>query len=233
MTAEQIMVELSFVDQRYIEEASGGKAIFFSGRRLMAMITAAALALLLISCSVVSLSEEAVRGWFLQYDLEQYLLRMSEEDIQFLDVVEDYALVFYGGMGPSLQLYHFKTEEERISIIASATGDYSISGGISINHLETDGRHIYFGTVSDSHWDPIENITQNYTPKSLYLTDEAGVVAELDISGEGGYLCVLDAPLADFRLIGHDGKLCLDYELYRIQGYTVEERQWLDGTESE
>lgn len=226
MTAEQILTGLSLVDQRYIEEAMQvRKQRSGSGRRLAALILAAALALLLISCGVAALSGETIREWFLKYEMEQYLLRMGAEEIKFIGMTEDYALVVYGGMGPSLCLYQYEASEKDIKVTAVAEGEYAISGGLSVNYVETNGRHIYFGTINGSHWNPAENVAAKFSPECLRVTDGEGNAHELD-AAKGGYLCVLDSPMSNFQLIGQDGVIYLDYESYQAQGYPVEECQW-------
>ncbi|MBQ8834857.1 MAG: hypothetical protein IJ001_08045 [Oscillospiraceae bacterium] len=231
MTAEGILYQLSFIAPCYIEEAAPGQGTGkLPKRRLLALILAAALALLLISCGVVALSEETIREWFLKYEIAQYPLRVDAEEIEFIDVTGDYALVFYSGMGPNLRLYRYETESEIVNVTAFAEGVYAISGGISINHVEADGQHIYFGTVNSSHWNPANDTVLKYAPQCLCVTDGDGNTVELDVTG-GGYLCVLDAPLADFQLLGQDGAVCLDHFTYFSQGYTIEERQWEESSQ--
>ncbi len=221
MTEERLLQGMSLINPDYIAEAAPDRKQL--SRRLVALLAAAALTLLLVSCGAAVLSQDAIREQILQYKLEGYLLRMSREDIRFIGMEGDYAMVYYSGTGPTLMLYRYETEGEHVQVLERIPGDEAISGGISINHWEKDGQHIYFGTINNRHWIPPDDSVLNYTPKYLRVTDENGNVRELDVEGLGGYLCILDAPLADFQLIDAEGQAALDYALYAANGYPIAE----------
>lgn len=227
MTTEYLLWNMADIEDCFIEEAEPAWKPGLFRRRTLALLLAAVLALLLVSCGISAFSEEWIQEWFLRYKIEDYMLRMSQAEVRVLDATEEYALVFYSGMGPSLQLYRYETEAEQLTVTDYATGAYTVSGGISINHLETDGKHIYFGTVSNSHWNPAENVVNYFIPDRLRLTDGSGVSVEVTVSE--GYLVIMDEAMMDFQLLDRKGMVCLDRETYLAQGYSVEEQNWSEG----
>lgn len=148
--------------------------------------------------------------------------RMAPEEILLLDYDEQFALVFYSGEGPVLKFCRYVQEGEKIRVTGVCEGGYTLSGGMSINCLELDGNYIYFGTVSDSHFDPGDDTVKEFEWSKLRMTDAGGATAELDMAGRQGYFCILGKPLADFQVIDTDHVVCLDYARYTQQGYAID-----------
>lgn len=148
--------------------------------------------------------------------------RMTPEEILLLDYDEQFALVFYSGEGPVLKFCRYVQEGEEIRITGVCEGGYTLSGGLSINCLELDGNYIYFGTVSDSHFDPGDDTVTELEWSKLCLTDAGGATTELDMTGCQGYFCILEEPLADFQAIDTNHVVCLDYARYTQQGYAID-----------
>ncbi|MBQ8834858.1 MAG: DUF4179 domain-containing protein [Oscillospiraceae bacterium] len=69
MTAEKLICQLSCVEERYIDEAAPDWGMArVSGRRMLAIVLAAALALLLVSCGVVAaIYGDNIQNWFSYY----------------------------------------------------------------------------------------------------------------------------------------------------------------------
>lgn len=164
-----------------------------------------------------------VETFFGEYNLEQYTVRMAREDIHFLGYTEDYALMYYSGDGPELMLYRYTSDNSNIRVTGYAHGQYTISGGVSINHIETDNCHIYFGTVSNYHWVPAEDTKKEFNWGWLNIQDSSGDIHQIDMSNSKGFLCVLDSPMLDFYATDKQEYRILDMETYFAQGYSVAE----------
>ena len=161
--------------------------------------------------------------FFMEYSYEQVRFRMSREDVQFLGIVGEYALVFCSGEDPVLMLYEFRENGEEIQITGFATGEYAISGGLSVNHLALNGHHVYFGTITDSHWDPMEDSAVPIDCADLKFVGENGEELVMNLNNHPGYLCILDSPLAEFTVMDSEGRVCLDSDTYFKQGYGIAE----------
>ncbi len=114
-----------------------------------------------------------------------------------------------------------KRLDAQYRILARANGEYALSGGLLLNYVQTEGKHIYFGNLNSDHWDPRTDTVWNLYSCVFRVTDEAGNVQELDVKNRRVFLFILDAPLADFQLLDEDGNTVLDYEAYCSQGYGI------------
>lgn len=224
MNSEHILDAIENVDAQFILAAAPReRSRKIDSRKMLTIFLATALTLLLVSCAVAAISEETLSRWFSDFDFDRYQERMMEEDVKYIGAMENYALVFYAGEGPSLVIYRYGTDGEQVFVEARGTGEYAISGGLSINHIEADGRHIYFGTITDTHWNPVDDTVTSLDWQTLCITDEEGNVFELDVSEKGGYICILDSEMSDFYAVDQSGAVCLTYSTFRSQGYPISE----------
>jgi hypothetical protein len=149
----------------------------------------------------------------------------SPEEIHYIATQEDYSVVYSGGQGPALFLYRHKVQDDQVILEHYANGEYAISGGLSLNHLEDNGKHIYFGTINETHWIPDEDVNIPLGWTDLVFLDASGKETVITV-GEYGYLCVLDAPMTDFRVVVNGGKAALTMQEYLDQGYPFTEVSW-------
>ena len=151
--------------------------------------------------------------------------RGDRENYHIVGMAEEYALVYYSGMGPTLTLYRYQTNDYQTVILDWAQGEYTMSGGLSVNHLVDGDKHIYFGTVSDYHYIPQDDTKIELDWKNLVFWDEQGnqkIVSFYD----DGYLIVLDEPIVDFWAVSNGGYVLLDLKAYLDQGYYTNESVW-------
>lgn len=170
--------------------------------------------------------------FFQTYDLASVEDRMTPEEVEFIGATDEFALVYYSGMGSSLVLYRYEYVDGEIRVMDSIAGDCTISGGLSINHIDLGDKHIYFGTVSDYHLIPEEDSILPLEWKTLVLTDVYGGYSAIIMEGKTGYLCVLGAPLADFSILDQQDEVQLDLAAYLAQGYYIEEVRFADSNET-
>lgn len=146
-------------------------------------------------------------------------------------ISNDYMLVHYSGADPSLVLYQVRIHDGKATILSSAHGEIPTSGCISINHLETEGTHFYFGMLNDTHFNPVDNsvipagwdtlmMEKEHTPGVEDLT-----MASREVHSGSGFWFTLSAPLVDFEAINKDGQVFLDLEAFLAQGYTIAEAE--------
>ena len=161
----------------------------------------------------------------IDYSYQQVKDRMSREDVHYIGSAGNCSAVYCGGEGPQLILYHHKIQDNRIIITDHAEGEYAISSGLSINHIMDGDKHIYFGTISDTHWIP-----ETDTPMPLGWTDlvfwDANGNQKVVTVGTYGYICVMDQPMVDFWVVVNGGKVPLKMEQYLEQGYPIYEAHW-------
>ena len=175
------------------------------------------------TASVTNLEE-----FFEEYRREQAWSNNTIENMHYIGSAENYALVYDSGMGGCLVLYRYELTGNQIQVLDYADGEYTISGGLSVNHLVDGDKHIYYGTVSDYHWMPASDTRIPINWKSLFITDESGREYEIEMTGKEGYLCVLDAPMENFIVIAHDDNtgIGLTMTSYLNQGYYIHESMW-------
>jgi beta-lactamase regulating signal transducer with metallopeptidase domain len=163
--------------------------------------------------------------YLIDYSYQQIKDRMSREDVHYIGSAGNCSAVYCGGEGPQLILYHHQIQDNRIIITDQSEGEYAISSGLSINHIMDGDKHIYFGTISDTHWIP-----ETDTPMPLGWTDlvfwDANGNQKVVTVGTYGYICVMDQPMADFWVVVNGGKVPLKMEQYLEQGYPIYEAQW-------
>ena len=159
------------------------------------------------------------------YSYEQVKERMDREEVRFLGNVEDYALVYCSGTGPTLNLYRYEIDRDQIVITEKASGDYAISGGLSVNHLVDGDKHIYFGTISDYHWIPEDDSRMPLDWKNLIFWDSEGNQKIVNFD-DNGYVFMLDSPISDFWVAVNGGNVALKMEEYLAQGYRIHEARW-------
>ena len=163
--------------------------------------------------------------YLIDYSYQQVKDRMSREDVHYIGSAENCSAVYCAGEGPQLILYHHEIQGNRILITDQAEGEYIPSAGLSINHIMDGDKHIYFGTISDTHWVP-----ETDTPIPLGWTDlvfwDANGNQKVVTVGTYGYICVMDEPMADFWVVVNGGNVPLKMEQYLEQGYPIYEVHW-------
>lgn len=172
----------------------------------------------------VQRSDYQAMEWFGNYAYEQVRDRMDREDVLCIDAREGYALVYCRGQGPTLTLYRYEKQGKDIVILDSCAGEYAISGGMSLNHLEDQGKHIYFGTASEYHWNPKAEVNTWIVWNHLTLTDAEGKSHKKDmLTNLKGFLFILDAPIKDFSVVDCLDTECLNLKKFTEQGYYMAE----------
>lgn len=194
---------------------------------LIAVVLIAAIA---VGCTFTGAKEDAPREdmlieFFEAYNYELVDDRMERQDVHYLGSVEDYALVYCSGMGPTLTLYRYEIDGDRITVTDQAGGDYAISGGLSVNHLVDGDKHIYFGTISDYHWIPEDDSRIPLDWMNLVFWDSEGNQKIVNF-GDNGYVFTLDSPVSDFWVVVNGGNVALKMEEYLAQGYRIHEARW-------
>ena len=159
----------------------------------------------------------------LEYSYRLVQGRMEQEDVRFLGSVGDYHLIHCTGEGPMLILYRTEIQGSETQTTGFAVGDYAISAGLSVNHIQDGDRHIYFGTVSDSHWIPGTDSSISLDWAHLVFYDSEGAQSSYDIPDTTGFLFVLDSPVSDFWVVTKDGNIPLKMQDYLSQGYPITE----------
>lgn len=180
----------------------------------------------------VQWSEDKIALWFEEYAFEKVSGRMDREEVRCIAVQDDFALIYCQGEGPSLILYQFEQDGSKINILGTCTGEYTLSGGMSLNHVESGERHIYFGTISEYHYNPIVDLNTWLNWDYLSITDEKGKDRKQDMTGKDGFLFVLDAPMADFQAVDGLGTECLNVKKFTEQGYYMVEAVFESGKSS-
>ena len=174
-------------------------------------------------------ANEKLPEYLKEYSYEQVKDRMGPEEVYYIGGAYDYSLVYCSGMGPELILYRHEIRDDQIVITDQASGEYAISGGLSVNHIVDGDRHIYFGTISDYHWVPQDDSRIPLDWKNLVFYDAAGNQKIVNL-GSDGYLCVMDEPMADFWVATNGGNVPLKMEQYLEQGYAIHEAVWYSNT---
>ena len=160
-----------------------------------------------------------------EYSYQQVKERMEREDVSCIDSGYDYALVYCSGEGCRLILYRYEIKGDQIIITDQAEGEYALSGGLSVNHIVDGDRHIYFGTISETHWVPEDDSRIPIDWKDLVFYDAKGN-PEFVNPGSEGYLWVMEEPMTDFWVMAGDGSVPLKLEQYLEQGYSIHEATW-------
>lgn len=151
--------------------------------------------------------------------------RGDRENYRVVGMLDDYALVYYSGMGPTLTLYRYQTNDHQTVVENWAGGEYTISGCLSVNHLVDGDKHIYFGTISDYHYVPQDDTKIQIDWKNLVFWDGKGNQKIVSFS-DNGYLIVMDEPIVDFWVVSNGGYVLLDRKAYLEQGYSIYESIW-------
>lgn len=176
-------------------------------------------------------SDQLLREFFTAYNYQLVDERMVPEDVHFIGSVGEYVLVYNSGTGPELNLYRYELIGDRVSVLDGASGDYTLSGCLSVNHIVDGDKHIYFGSVSDYHWIPEDDSRLPIDWKLLVFYDENGNQKIINIGDSEGYLCVMDSPMSDFWVAAQDGSVPLKLADYLEQGYEVREVTWYSESE--
>ena len=166
-----------------------------------------------------------------EYSYQQVKERMEREDVSCIDSGYDYALVYCSGEGCRLILYRYEIKGDQIIITDQAEGEYALSGGLSVNHIVDGDRHIYFGTISETHWVPEDDSRIPIDWKDLVFYDAKGN-PEFVNPGSEGYLWVMEEPMTDFWVMAGDGSVPLKLEQYLEQGYSIHEATWYSNSGS-
>ena len=161
----------------------------------------------------------------IDYCYEKDGSRGDRENYHIVGMAEEYILVYYSGMGPNLTLYRYNTNDYQPVVLDWAQGEYTISGGLSVNHLIDGDKHIYFGTVSDYHYVPQDDTKIELDWKNLVFWDANGN-QKIATFYDNGYLIVMDEPIADFWVVSNGGYVLLDKKAYLDQGYCMDESLW-------
>ena len=191
------------------------------------LITVLLIASVAVGCTFTGAKNDPIDAheYLEEYAYKRVMERMDREDVRVIGGGYDYALVYCQGEGPALILYRYEQRGGEIIVTEEAFGEYALSGGLSVNYIVDDGKYIYFGTISDSHWVPEEDTQIPLEWNVLVFFDDEGNQKIVNL-GSHGYLCVMDEPAADFWVAAKDGSVPLTMEQYLEQGYTVNEVQW-------
>lgn len=160
-----------------------------------------------------------------EYCYEQVKDRMDREDVRCLGTVHDYSLIQCSGTGPQLLVIHHEIQGNQIRITDQAEGNYVITGGLSVNHLVDGDKHIYFGLISDTYWNPEQDTTVSLDWKDLVFWDADGN-QKIITFGDNGYIVALDKPITDFWVVVNGGNVALKMEDYLNLGYSIHEADW-------
>ena len=196
------------------------------------LIAVALIAAIAVGCTFTGARQdradayEKLPEYLENYSYEQVKERMDREEVRFLGSVEDYALVYCSGTGPTLNLYRYEIDGDQIIITDQAKGEYPMSAGLSVNHLVYGGKHIYFGLISDYHWIPEDDSRMPLDWKNLIFWDSEGNQKIVNF-GENGYVFTLDSPISDFWVAVNGGNVALKMEEYLAQGYRIHEACWV------
>lgn len=171
-------------------------------------------------------SDDELRLFFSNYGYEMVKARMSREEVFYIDSVENYALVLLDGEGPRIDIYEFSYSDGRIQVVAQARGEVTTDAALSLNHIEAGGKHFYYGDSMDHHGNRVDHVIETIDWDTLKVTDTKGNSIDIDMVNKMGYLCILDAPMADFQVIDTKGNVCLDFSAYIEQEYVVFEREF-------
>jgi len=180
----------------------------------------------------VARTDKVAVQWFEEYAYEEVKGRMDRDEVVCLDAREGYALVYCQGQGPTLTLYRYEKKGDGFRILDSCAGEYAISGGMSLNHLEDNGKHIYFGTASQYHWNPKAEVNTTLYWNYMILTDANGKKYEKDMTGKDGFLFILDTQMADFQVFDVLETECLNVKKFTEQGYYMVEAVFESGKAS-
>ena len=164
------------------------------------------------------------------YTYQQLKESMDREDVHYIAAMDQYSLVYCSGAAPRLFVYQHELQGDQIAITDQAEGQCALNGALSVNHLTDGEKHIYFGTITDSHWDPETDTRTPLGWKDLVFWDEAGLQKIINF-GSDGYLCVLDQPMADFWVVVNGGSVALKLETYLMQGYVIHNSAWYSSDE--
>ncbi len=215
------MVEVVAICVEFLSPAPPSPANIMKKNKVISIV----LALLFTLSGCEANRADDIPSFFKEYNIDSYLSRMDKEDIYYIDSKDNYALMFYAGDGPELILYQYTTNGSEIEVVAYTQGQYTISGGLSINHVQLDNKHIYFGTFADTHWHPSDDTVISTDRKTLYTADSSGNMSHTDISGAAGYLCIMDTPISDMQILNTSNQTILDLNTYLADGYTITECQ--------
>ncbi len=171
-------------------------------------------------------SEAELCAFFSVYGYDTVKERMSQEEVLYCGHVDNYAVLLFSGMGPKVNIYEYTYSNGCIQVLSKASGEIALSGGLSINHIEKDGQHFYFGSCSDYHWNSIDETRFPIDWLKLRVIDENNEITTIDMSEEMGYLCILDAPMTDFQVIDQDESVCLNYVTFFAQKYYINETEF-------
>lgn len=182
-------------------------------------------------------TQEELSAFFVNYVLESYAdFPNVREDPNLLDKIyyigtqDGYAGVAIISAGVDIliwdvRVYRFDCCDGQILVTDVAHGETPISEGLSVNYVQSDGRYFYYGVVSDYHWDSREEVRIPIEWKTLRFTDADGNSVDMDMVGKLAYLCILEAPLADFQVIDQGGNVCVTYDAYIEQGRLIREQE--------
>lgn len=169
--------------------------------------------------------------YMIDHTYEMVKERMDREDISVIGGAENCFVVYCSGTGPQLIVYRYEIRGDEIIVTDQAEGEYTLSGGLSINHIMDGDKHIYFGTISDTHWVPEEDTQIALGWKDLVFWDASGNQKVITV-GSSGYICVLDEPMTDFWVVINGGDVPLKLEQYLAQGYAIHESTWFSQQEA-
>ena len=225
ITATTMTASKSGIKERILLIAQKPKMAFYT---LVIVVLVAAIA---VGCTFTGAkkgrpeADDKLAEHLREYSYQQVKNRMDPEEVYGIGSVLDYYLVYCSGMGPELMLYRYDISGEQIVITDRTYGEYTMSGGLSINHIADGEKHIYFGTISDYHWIPENDNRMHIDWKDLVFYDADGEQQFL-VMNDYGYLCVLDSPMTDFWVVAQDGSVPLKMDQYLEQGYSINEVTW-------
>jgi len=176
-----------------------------------------------------SSDKQKAEEFLIDYTYQHVKSRMKKEDIYALSLSDHYALINASGEEPELILYHYTGSNIRntYTVTGIARGDHAIRGGLSINHLLIDNQHIYFGTISQLHWNSEDESNQSMNNTTMKLFSEDGENFEVAFGNDSIFITAMNAPLTNFEIVDARNAVILDLAAYLEQGYTIQETSML------
>ena len=172
---------------------------------------------------------QKVEEFLIDYTYNHDKFQIEKTDIHVLALTDHYGLVYAFGEVQELIVYHYtySNVDNGYNVTGIARGEYSTSGGFTMNHVQIDNQHIYFGTVNQSYWNPIAESTHLSDQISIKFISEEGEIVESSFDNQSVYMTVMNAPLANFEIMDYEENVLLNLETYLDQGYVIQEKSML------
>lgn len=130
---------------------------------------------------------------------------------EYIGKHENFALVLVAEKEQVIA-YRYVYENGSVQVEEEAVGNVRLINGISLNHVETEIGHLYFGTVADpgGKW------------VSMTLIGSGGDQVTVALGQTKGFLVTLQTQLKDFRVVNDEDQVRLNLKQY-LQKYELVE----------